>query len=104
MKKMSLITLTATLALVCCAFAAETRKIDGGEWQDLSRMSLGREKTRAAFAPFAEGELANTDDLTEIKFKQKEAARYIRFSALSPWNKSQPWASMAEIQPMISDK
>lgn len=54
MKKMSLITLTATLALVCCAFAAETRKIDGGEWQDLSRMSLGREKTRAAFAPFAD--------------------------------------------------
>ena len=51
---MSLITLTATSALVCCAIAAETRKIDGGEWQDLSRMSLGREKTRAAFAPFAD--------------------------------------------------
>ncbi len=52
----------------------------------------------------AEGELANTDDLTEIKFKQKESARYIRFNALSPWNKSHPWASMAELQPMVSDK
>ena len=52
----------------------------------------------------AEGELANTDDLTEITFKQKESARYIRFNALSPWDKSQPWASMAELQPMISDK
>ena len=28
------------------------RVIDGNEWQDLTRMSLGREKTRAAFAPF----------------------------------------------------
>ena len=52
----------------------------------------------------AEGELANTDDLTEITFKQTEPARYIRFNALSPWDKSQPWASMAELQPMISDK
>ena len=52
----------------------------------------------------AEGELANTDDLTEITFKQKESARYIRFNALSPWDKSQPWASMAELQPMISEK
>jgi len=31
---------------------ANARVIDGREWQDLSRMSLGREKTRAAFAPF----------------------------------------------------
>ncbi len=52
----------------------------------------------------AEGELANTDDLTEITFGKKESARYIRFNALSPWDKSQPWASMAELQPMISDK
>ena len=28
------------------------RTIDGGEWQDMTRMSLGREKTRAGFAPF----------------------------------------------------
>ena len=51
----------------------------------------------------AEGELANTDDLTEITFKQKESARYIRFNALSPWDKSQPWASMAELQPMVGE-
>ncbi|MBQ6141767.1 MAG: discoidin domain-containing protein [Kiritimatiellae bacterium] len=51
----------------------------------------------------AEGELANTDDLTEITFKQKESARYIRFNALSPWDKSQPWASMAELQPIFGE-
>ena len=48
----------------------------------------------------AEGELPNTSDLTEIKFGKKESARYIRFTALSPWDKSHPWASMAEIQPL----
>ena len=51
----------------------------------------------------AEGELANTDGLTEITFKQKESARYIRFNALSPWDKSQPWASMAELQPIFGE-
>ena len=51
----------------------------------------------------SEGELPNTEDLTEIMFKQKEAARYIRFTALSPWNKSHPWASMAELQPMVEE-
>lgn len=33
--------------------AADTPAIDGNEWQDMNRMSAGREKTRAAFAPFA---------------------------------------------------
>ncbi len=51
----------------------------------------------------AEGELANTDDLTEITFGKKESARYIRFNALSPWDKSQPWASMAELQPIFGE-
>ena len=30
------------------------RSIDGNEWQNMSRMSLGREATRASFAPFAD--------------------------------------------------
>ena len=37
---------------------AEELTIDGGEWQDLSRMSLGREETRAGFAPFESEEAA----------------------------------------------
>ena len=38
--------------LICRVCAAEVRTIDGNEWQDMSRMSFGREETRAAFAPF----------------------------------------------------
>ena len=48
---------TSALVLAAAALSAvfaEERRIDGTEWQDLSRMSLGREKTRAAFAPFAD--------------------------------------------------
>ena len=48
---------TSALVLAAAALGAvfaEERRIDGNEWQDLSRMSLGREKTRAAFAPFAD--------------------------------------------------
>ena len=41
------------VAAACALGAHAERAIDGNEWQDLSRMSLGREKTRAAFAPFA---------------------------------------------------
>ena len=52
----------------------------------------------------AEGKLPNTSDLTEIKFGKTEAARYIRFTALSPWDKSHPWASMAELQPLLRKK
>ena len=68
------------------------------------RYSLELSDDAKTWRTVAEGELANTDDLTEITFKQTEPARYIRFNALSPWDKSQPWASMAELQPMISDK
>jgi len=68
------------------------------------RYSLELSDDAKTWRTVAEGDLANTDDLTEITFKQTEPARYIRFNALSPWNKSQPWASMAELQPMISDK
>ena len=50
--------LTKTVVVVGAAFlavvasAAPERAIDGNEWQDMARTSLGREATRAAFAPF----------------------------------------------------
>ena len=41
----------AALFSACSVFALEP---DGREWEDLTRMSQGREKTRASFAPFAD--------------------------------------------------
>ena len=46
-----------------------------------------------------EGVLPNTGEPAEAKFAAPQKARYIRFTALSPQDKSHPWASMAEIQP-----
>ena len=46
--------MTMLVAAACALAVQGERAIDGNEWQDLSRMSLGREKTRAAFAPFAD--------------------------------------------------
>ena len=51
----------------------------------------------------AEGKLPNSEDLTEIVFGTKQKGRYIRFTALSPWDKAHPWASMAELQPIVGD-
>ena len=48
-----------------------------------------------------EGELPNGDDLTELMFKESAKGRYMRFTALSPWINGQPWASMAELQPIV---
>ena len=48
----------------------------------------------------AEGELRNTDDLTEIHFKTTVRARYMRFTALSPHRGNEKWATMAELQPI----
>ncbi|MBO4286563.1 MAG: beta-galactosidase, partial [Kiritimatiellae bacterium] len=53
MKTKQMLVLVLPLAAYVLAASGE-RVIDGNEWQDLSRMSLGREKTRAAFAPFAD--------------------------------------------------
>ena len=51
----------------------------------------------------AEGEFPKSDAFTEIKFASPQKGRYVRFTALSPWDKSHPWASMAELQPMVGD-
>ncbi len=49
----------------------------------------------------AEGDLPKMDEFTEIRFAAPQKGRYMRFTALSPWDKSHPWASMAEFQPLI---
>ena len=49
----------------------------------------------------AEGELRNTDDLSEIFFGTPVKARYMRFTALSPHHGNEKWATMAELQPML---
>ena len=49
-----------------------------------------------------EGKLPDTSDLSEITFDAPQKGRYLRFTALSPWKKEQPWASMAEIQPLFA--
>ena len=50
-----------------------------------------------------EGDLPNNNDLTELSFKSREKGRYMRFTALSSWARGQPWASMAEIQPVLAE-
>ena len=42
------------------------------------------------------------ENLTEIKFDAPVKARYLRFTALKPHRPDDPWASMAEIQPIVS--
>ena len=49
----------------------------------------------------AEGELRNTDDLTEIMFRTPAKGRYMRFTALSPQHGGERWATMAELQPIL---
>ena len=46
--------LAAVLSASGIGSAAELREIDGREWEDLTRMSVGREETRASFAPFGD--------------------------------------------------
>ncbi len=48
----------------------------------------------------AEGQLPDTDDLTELRFKAPVTARYVRFTALTPQRPNSPWASFAELQPL----
>ena len=53
MVKSGMMSFSILVALFVCA--AEP---DGTEWQDWTRMNAGREKTRAAFAPFPDVESA----------------------------------------------
>jgi len=50
-----------------------------------------------AWAKVKSGNLANNNKLQEIKFAKPAKARYIRFVATSPQNKSDPWASLSEL-------
>ena len=50
-----------------------------------------------------EGDLPNNSELSELAFKSPEKGRYMRFTALSSWTRGKPWASMAEIQPVLAE-
>ena len=90
---------TSALVLAAAALGAvfaEERRIDGTEWQDLSRMSLGRENTRAAFAPFADERAAleilpwktdrqiclDSDTAWKFKWVKEPALRPVGFEKL----------------------
>ena len=45
-----------------------------------------------------------SDDVSEVKFDSPVKASYLRFTALKPRRAGEKWASMAEIQPLVSDK
>jgi len=73
--------------------------------QDMSNGRVKRYRIETStdlksWALAAEGELRNTDDLTEIHFKTTVRARYMRFTALSPHRGNEKWATMAELQPI----
>ena len=57
---------------------AQERAIDGSEWQDMSRMSLGREATRASFAPFA-------DEKSALEILPWKSDRQIALDSDSDW-------------------
>ena len=74
--------------------------------QDMSNGRVKRYRIETStdlksWALAAEGELRNTDDLTEIHFKTTVRARYMRFTALSPHRGNEKWATMAELQPIL---
>ena len=74
--------------------------------QDMSNGRVKRYRSETStdlksWALAAEGELRNTDDLTEIHFKTTVRARYMRFTALSPHRGNEKWATMAELQPIL---
>ena len=52
--------------------------IDGNEWQDLTRMSAGREKTRASFAPFP-------DEQSALAILPDKTPRQICLDSLTAW-------------------
>ncbi len=51
---------------------------DGREWEDMTRMSAGREKTRAAFAPFP-------DEASALEILPWKSARQICLDSGSDW-------------------
>ena len=57
---------------------APAHAIDGGEWQDMTRMSLGREATRAAFAPFP-------DEKSALAILPWKSNRQISLDSDSDW-------------------
>ena len=58
--------------------AAQTREIDGHEWEDLTRMSLGREETRASFAPFG-------DERSALEILPWKSTRQVSLDSETAW-------------------
>ncbi len=61
-----------------CAFAQETRFIDGDEWQDNQRLSLGKEPARAAFSSFQ-------DEKSALKILPEYAPRQLSLDSEKAW-------------------
>ena len=87
--------MTALAAAAQVAMGAEARTIDGKEWQDLTRMSLGREKTRAAFAPFA----TEKDALAVLPWK---SSRQICLDSETAWKFK--WSKDPDARPVGFEK
>ena len=92
-KRFFIVTALAVAAQVLTA--ADVRAIDGKEWQDLTRMSLGREKTRASFAPFA----TEQDALAVLPWK---SSRQICLDSETAWKFK--WSKDPDARPVGFEK
>ena len=72
--KMSVVALVASVVVG----SAAALTIDGNEWQDLTRMSAGREKTRASFAPFP-------DEQSALAILPSQTPRQICLDSVTAW-------------------
>lgn len=78
MKTMKIETTAAMLAIAFAVTGAEIRFIDGEEWQDNQRLSLGKEPTRAAFSSFP-------DEKSALKILPEHAPRQISLDGENDW-------------------
>ena len=70
--------LAAVLSASGIGSAAELREIDGREWEDLTRMSVGREETRASFAPFG-------DERSALEILPWKSTRQVSLDSETAW-------------------
>ena len=85
---------TSALGIAACLLAgmafAQEREIDGGEWQDNSRLSLGKEAPRAAFASF-------DDEESALKILPEYSPRQISLDSDKAWKFN--WAKDPDSRP-----
>ena len=75
--------------------AARESAPDGGEWQDFTRMSFGREPTRAAFAPFA-------DERAALAILPWKSSRQICLDSETEWKFN--WVKEPSLRPVGFEK